>query len=109
MASLSEAETQRDHEWKFGLPETKDKYKNPALAVAYDYNMKLDQDMIDTEKHAGIAEEYTGYIYGSDLKDIVDVQLDASSDPIFSSLGKPKSKWTKKEEAKIVQYPDPDV
>jgi hypothetical protein len=30
-----------------------------------------------------------------------------NSDPICSSAGCPKSKWTKEEEAKIVQYPDP--
>lgn len=102
MASLAESEAQLSHEWKFGLPETKMKYHNVAKDTLYNFDMKLDEDMINTQAHANAAADLVG---GGDESSLIQI----GSDPIFSSLGKPKSKWTAKEQAKIVQYPDPEV
>jgi len=80
------------HEWKFKTPGSWEKWRNPAKDTNYNFNMKLDSDVVNTQKHIGDAEGK----YGSwDLTQLND-------DPIFSSQGKPKSEYVEKEIAKIV-------
>ena len=61
-----------------GTPESRAKYHNKAKDTTYDYNPKLDKDVITTQKNLDKTEEILGKTFA---------QLDSSSDPICSSAG----------------------
>jgi hypothetical protein len=48
MNSLSIAEEQKKHKLIMGTPESKAKYHNAAKDTEYNYNPKLDKDVITT-------------------------------------------------------------
>ena len=48
MNSLSIAEEQKKHKLIMGTPESKAKYHNKAKDTEYNYNPKLDKDVITT-------------------------------------------------------------
>ena len=92
-----------NHNWDFGTEESKAKWHNKAKDTDYNFAPALDGDMISTAKHLTNAEASLKHKWV-----IADVQLNEEnmSDPICGSgIGCYKSKWTKDEEAKIVQYP----
>ena len=61
--SLKKAEAIVHHNWVFGTKESKDKYKNPAKEIMYDYAPKLDLDVRTTETNLGNAENALGHKY----------------------------------------------
>jgi hypothetical protein len=62
-----------------GTPESRAKYHNAAKDTLYDYDPKLDKDIITSNKNLKSTEELLGKEFN--------VQVDASSDPICSSAG----------------------
>jgi hypothetical protein len=62
-----------------GTPESRAKYHNKAKDTLYDYNPKLDKDVITTQKNLQDTEEVLG--------EKLNVQTDSSSDPVCSSAG----------------------
>merc|ERR1712147_611322 len=104
--SLAISEGALGHKLEMGTEASKAKWHNPAKDTDYNFRPKLDGDMISTAKHLGDAENSLGHKWViDDLQINSDVKT--NSDPICGSLGCEKSQWTKDEEAKIVQYPDP--
>jgi hypothetical protein len=111
-ASLADAQANLGHEWEFGTKASKAKWHNVAKDTLYDFAPKLTGDMITTAKnlqdsqtklgHKWVIEEESSYKPNY-------IQLESKSDPICSSSGCEKSKYTEEEEAKIVQYPDPSL
>ena len=49
MNSLSIAEAMKKHKLIMGTPESRAKYHNKAKDTEYDYNPKLDKDVITTQ------------------------------------------------------------
>ena len=62
-----------------GTPESRAKYHNKAKDTLYDYNPKLDKDVITTQQNLEKTEETLGKTFA--------LQLESSSDPICSSAG----------------------
>jgi len=60
MNSLSIAEEQKKHKLIMGTPESRAKYHNKAKDTLYDYNPKLDKDVITTQKNLEATEETLG-------------------------------------------------
>ena len=48
------------HKWIMGTEESKAQWRNRANDANYDFAPKLDGDVVDTQKHIGVAEESTG-------------------------------------------------
>jgi hypothetical protein len=103
--AISIGEAMHKHKLVMGTPESKAKWHNVAKDTMYDFAPALDKDIADTQSHLDLSEGNLKHKWV-----IEDVQLDSSSDPHCSSSGECwKSDFTKKMEAKIVQYPDPDA
>jgi hypothetical protein len=106
--SLEVAEGALGHKLIMGTEASKAKWHNVAKDTDYNFAPKLDQDMVITAKNLADSQTNLGHKWVID-----DVQLgsqvNANSDPICASSGCPKSEYTEAEEAKIVQYPDPDA
>lgn len=84
MNSLEIAQKMNNHKLIMGTPESRAKWHNVAKDTLYDYHPALDKDVISTNKHIAEAEDRLGT-----------TMLQTNSDPIFSSLGKPKG-WMEK-------------
>jgi hypothetical protein len=84
MNSLDIAEKMNTHKLVMGTPESKAKWHIVAKDTLYDYHPALDKDVISTNKNIEDAEDKLGF-----------QMVQTSSDPIFSSLGKPKG-WKEK-------------
>ena len=94
------------HHWDFGTEESKAKWHNKAKDTDYDFAPKLDGDMITTAKNLDNAQTTLKHKWVIDDLQICEQGM---SDPnCGTGDGCYKSKWTKGEEAKIVQYPDPE-
>jgi len=102
-ASLALSEGALSHKLVMGTDASKAKWHNVAKDTDYNFAPKLDGDMISTAKNLGDSETNLGHKWVIAMQTNSDVNL--RSDPICSSAGCPKSKWTEEEEAKIVQYP----
>ena len=61
--SLDIAENMLNHKFNFGTKETKEKYKNPAKDVDYNFAPKLDEDVISTQKSLSKTESNMGQTY----------------------------------------------
>jgi hypothetical protein len=61
--SLKKAEQIVHHNWVFGTKESKDKWKNPAKEVMYDYAPDLDRDVKDSQASLSNTESYMGHTY----------------------------------------------
>ena len=96
MNSIKIAEKMNTHKLIMGTPESKAKWHNVAKDTLYDYHPSLDKDVITTNKNIDEAEDRLGF-----------QMVQTFSDPIFSSLGKPKGWKEKKIDTKIIQYRDP--
>jgi len=77
---LKAAEKIVGHKWNFILEKPP---LNPAKKTRYDYNPKLDGDMLDAAHSLDLAQDITGKKYA----EWMGVQTDAESDPICSSAG----------------------
>jgi hypothetical protein len=84
MNSLKIAEKLNTHKLVMGTPESKAKWHIVAKDTLYDYHPALDKDVISTNKNIEDAEDKLGF-----------QMVQTSSDPIFSSLGKPAG-WKEK-------------
>jgi hypothetical protein len=60
MNSLTIAEDQKKHKLIMGTPESRAKYHNKAKDTEYDYNPKLDKDVITTQSNLVNAQETLG-------------------------------------------------
>jgi len=60
MNSLTIAEDQKRHKLIMGTPESRAKYHNKAKDTEYDYNPKLDKDVISTQSNLVNAEDTLG-------------------------------------------------
>jgi len=79
MNSLNIAQDQLKHNLVMGTPESRAKYHNAAKDTEYNFDPKLDKDVITSQRSLVNAEESLGKTF--------DIQLDSSSDPICSSAG----------------------
>jgi len=104
---LALAEKALSHKLVMGTEASKAKWHNVAKDTDYNFAPKLDGDMVSTAKNLADSETNLGHKWTIALQ--TDADINAKSDPICSSAGCPKSKWTEEEEAKIVQYPDPST
>lgn len=103
--SITIAENLYRHKWDFGTARSKalKKYHNPAKDTLYDFNMKLDGDIVDTQKHLADTEKRLNHKWNY-------VQLDSEivSDPVCSSISCfDVNPYRKAIEDQVVQYPDP--
>jgi hypothetical protein len=60
MNSLNIAEEQKKHKLVMGTPESRAKYHNKAKDTEYNYNPKLDKDVISTQNSLVNAEDTLG-------------------------------------------------
>ena len=60
MNSLTIAEDQKKHKLVMGTPESRAKYHNKAKDTEYDYNPKLDKDVITTQQNLEKTQETLG-------------------------------------------------
>ena len=96
--SLEIAQKIHNHTWEFHFADPPP--ANPAKKTMYNFAPALDEDIVVSQNNLKTAETTLNHEY-----DVLNVQL--NSDPICSSAGCWKSDYTKKEEDKIIQYPDP--
>merc|ERR1719460_1350669 len=94
-ASLAISEDALAHKLEMGTEKSKAKWHNVAKDTDYNFAPKLDGDMITTAKNLGDSETNLGHKWVIALQTGANVNLE--SDPICSSAGCPKSKWTAEE------------
>jgi len=61
--SLNKAEAIVKHHWEFGTDASKEKWKNPAKEVMYDYAPSLDHDVTVTQRNLANTETNLGHTY----------------------------------------------
>lgn len=103
-ASLATAEGALAHKLEMGTEKSKAKWHNVAKDTDYNFAPKLDADVRTTQKNLADSENNLGHKWVIDDLQVGE-DMRARSDPICSSAGCEKSKWTEEEEDKIVQYP----
>jgi hypothetical protein len=108
MNSIAIGEKMNNHKFIMGTADSKAKWHNVAKDTDYNFAPKLDQDMVITAKNLADSQTNLGHKWVIDDLQIGS-QMNTVSDPICSSAGCEKSDYTKAEEAKIVQYPDPNA
>ena len=85
--SLAIAEKLTDHKWDF-IFRKKEAYKlNPAERVNYNFNMKLDDDIVTSQKNLATAETVLESQYGEDyvnnvVPEVVPENTTAAAEPV---------------------------
>jgi len=100
---LDLAEKMVGHHLVMGTKESKDKWKNPAKKVDYDFAPKLDIDMRRTESSIDQIETREGHKF--EPWNFVQTESEVQSDPVCSSAGCTQYKHPKKERGYDIDYP----
>ena len=96
---MNKAEGIVKHHWEFGTDASKEKWKNPAKEIMYNFAPDIDRDVKDTQSNLANTETALGHSYHL-------IQL--QSDPICSSAGCTQYKHPHKDLGYELDYPVPN-